>query len=184
MARFLQAEVKRVNRKGRQGQAAKYAKKFRIGARTARCEVLRGVGIRYAGIEGPAETHESRKMRRPSAKYPKIAGTASPLRLRRSEGPKLPPGRTGSFTSGSRWIQLSRRYRHDLSTHPDSAGAYSFVSEKSQRFSARVVVEFCVAHGSQNDGRAVSGGSGQSNGRSWRVLPGRCRVGRSQTCPG
>jgi len=36
-------------------------------------------------------------------KDPKIAGTASPLRLRRSEGPKLPPGRTGPFTSGSRW---------------------------------------------------------------------------------
>src|SRR5712672_1917854 len=68
-------------------------------------------------------------------KYPKIAGTASPLRLRRSEGPKLPPGRTGSFTSGSRWIQLSRRYGHDLSTHPDSAGDGEFVSGKNWKIS-------------------------------------------------
>src|SRR5689334_13525878 len=67
-------------------------------------------------------------------KYPKIAGTASPLRLRRSEGPKLPPGRTGSFTSGSRWIQRSRRYRRDLSTHPDSARHDKFVSGKIKNF--------------------------------------------------
>jgi hypothetical protein len=50
-----------------------------------------GGGVLYAGIEGPAEMNESRKTRRPSVKYPKIAGTASPRGSGDLKDPSFPP---------------------------------------------------------------------------------------------